>query len=86
MIKFLNKLGSVIVMYVARCFVPKQKAKEITCVLYGHKWSTSFSPNAVDGKKTKERTYCTRCHVFHNDPLYISTAKANKVKSKTLSK
>lgn len=86
MIKFLTKLGCMLVNTLARCFVPKQKAKEITCVLFGHKWSTSFSPDSVDGKKTKERTYCTRCHVFRNDPQYISTVKANKVKSKTLSK
>ena len=58
-----NKLKSVLKWI--KSYFSIQKSKEAYCARHGHAWINDF-----DGKKLKQRIYCTRCHQKYHEHEY----------------
>lgn len=63
-----NKLKSVLKWI--KSYFSIQKSKEAYCTRHGHAWINNFDPENVDGKKLKQRIYCTRCHQKYHEHEY----------------
>ena len=50
--------------------VYEHKAKEINCIIYGHKWSTDFDAKNELSKPTANRVYCKNCGVYYHRHIY----------------
>lgn len=44
----------------------KQKLKELVCLIFGHKWESSFDPKIEETKTIDKRTYCKRCGIKYH--------------------
>lgn len=50
-----------------------QAAKDINCIIRGHKWVSEFDPNQEIRKPLNKRVYCKNCgtyyhkHEYHNE-------------------
>lgn len=47
-----------------------QAAKEINCIIDGHKWSSDFDPKKEIVKTFNKRVYCTKCGVYYHTHKY----------------
>lgn len=48
----------------------KQKLKEFTCFLFGHRWDSEFGAYREIDKPIEKRTYCTRCGIRYHKHEY----------------
>ena len=50
--------------------VYEQKAKEINCIVDGHKWSSEFNPTKEINKPLNKRVYCENCGMYYHKHEY----------------